>query len=104
MSDPNEVKINPFIDTHGLSEKDYMESISAWREAISARDMPEPVEVSWVDTFMDLMNQPGIRRVLYQGDPRERSMLDVLTNSPMEIPTPHRRIRLTLRVDDSDNS
>ena len=77
------------------------------REAFSGLMTDEADEIyrdSFVADFRELMNQPGIRRVLYQGTPRERSMLDTLTNGPMEIPTPHRRIQLTLRVDDSDNS
>ena len=109
MHDPNEVKINPSIDTHGLSEKDYMEHLSAWREAISARTIPEePVEVSWVDTFRALINEPGIRRILaenqhpmFVSEPREPSILDVFTNVPIEMP--EHLVHWHQRVDDPDN-
>ena len=94
MTDPNEVKINPSIDTHGLSEKDYMEHISAWREVAGA--------------FRALINEQGTGRILaehqhpmFVSEPREPSVLDVFTNAPIEMPVP-----LTFqyqRVDDPDN-
>jgi hypothetical protein len=109
MTDPNEIKINPSLDTHGLSEHEYMERISAWREAVSARYMPEPLEdTSWVDTFRAIMNEPGIRRILAENqhpvsisEPREPSILDILTHAPIEMP--EHRVTWHQRVDDPDN-
>ena len=78
------------------------------REAFSgllADEAADAYREPFISTFFrELMNQPGIRRILYQSEPREPSMYDILTNGPIEIPAPHRRIQLTLRVDDSDNS
>ena len=96
--DPNEVQIAP-------------RKMTPVREAFSGLCTDEAADAyrePFISTFRELMNQPGIRRVLYQSEPRDRSILDVLTNSPIEIPVeipaPPRRIQLTIRVDDSDNS
>lgn len=94
MNDPNEVQIAPIERT----------PVRQAFEGLVADEAADAHRSAFVATFRELMNLPGIRRVLYQGEPREPSIYDILTNSPMEIPSPHRRIRLTLRVDDSDNS
>lgn len=94
MTDPNEVQIAP-------------RKMTPVREAFSDLLTDEAADVysdPGVTTFRELMNQPGIRRALYQSEPREPSILDILTNCVIEIPRFPRQIQLTLRVDDSDNS
>lgn len=114
MSDPNEVKINPSIDTHGLSEKDYMESITAWRDAVmdrtdeaylseGLRSLPED-EMSTIaqeafDNFIQQLQVP--QEPIFIGTPRRRSFLDVFTNAPIEMP--EHQIAWHQRVDDPDN-
>lgn len=114
MPDPNEVKINPSIDTHGLSEKDYMESITAWRDAVMGRtdeahlseglrSLPED-EMSTIaqEAFDNLIQQLQVpQEPIFIGTPRRRSFLDVFTNVPIEMPEP--RIVWHQRVDDPDN-
>ena len=73
------------------------------REAFSGLCTDEEAGIyreTFASTVRELMNQPGIRRVLDQDAPLERSMLDILTNSPIEIPRAPRRIQLTVRLSD----
>ena len=92
MTDPNEVQIAPRKMTpvrEAFSGLMADEAADAWRD-------------SFVADFRELMNQPGIRRVLYQSEPRERSIYDVMVNSPIELPRAPRSIQITLRVDDDN--
>ena len=90
--DPNEVQIAP-------------RKMTPVREAFSgllADEAAAAYREHFISTFRELMNQPGIRRVLYQSKPRERSIYDSLTNTAIVLPSAPRSIQLTFRFEDDN--
>lgn len=75
------------------------------REAFSGLLTDEAADAyrePFISTFRELMNQPGIRRVLYQSEPHERSIYDIMVNSPIELPRAPMSIQLTFRFEDDN--
>lgn len=87
MNDPNEVQIAP--NRQAFEGLVVDETAGAYTEP-------------FVSTFRELINQPGIRRVIYQSEPHDRSIFDALTHVAVELPRTPRHIQMTLRIVDDD--